>query len=442
MNIRDISFQQFLEEEETIKQAFRKRFPITKFVVWSALFLGAVLFIRWFFFCSLEANYCPLGAESYYLFLAGGFFWVLKMTSIWLHWYGNGIFMTSESLLFIYWDKLFEPKSVRLDYWDLDEIEIIELFNTNGQKVLQLSGNNSEVLKSIDLSDFPNGLYFLSIQTKFESQTIKLSKGTHKFILINIKSAAWRAPKLGLSIKSKSTNSKDFHAYDSYPPSVNSTTPIFVNAESKPRLLRAFVAFEGRGKRLSHTIGVATPTGLNYVYDLSSANVIGAWRGDFVDATPMWHNRGDGSFKPRGAVQWTFLNQSIAKLETANSAFPETGVAPEFVSKGYALDKETSLPIFKHNYNGVSIENKITSDASDTYLVREVNFSKTGLTNWYMKIASGKVVKNLDGSYAIGDQGYYINVLSGQIPIIREVNGKTELVLAVDGSHVKYEIIW
>ena len=274
------------------------------------------------------------------------------------------------------------------------------------------------------------------------NEDLKLSKGAHKFILINIKSAAWRAPKLGLSIKSKSTNSKDFHTYDSYPPSVNSTTPIFVNAEAKPRLLRAFVSFKGNGKRLSHTIGVATPTGLNYVYDLSSANVIGVWRGDFVDATPMWHNRGDGSFKPRGAVQWTFLNQSISQLETANSAFPETDIESEFVSKGYTLDKESGMPIFKHSYKDVSIENKLTSDESDTYLIREVNFSKTGLTNWYMKIASGKVVKNLDGSYTIGDQEYYINMLSGQTPIIREVNGETELVLAVDGSNIKYEIIW
>ncbi|MEC3905678.1 family 16 glycoside hydrolase [Tamlana sp. 2201CG12-4] len=271
---------------------------------------------------------------------------------------------------------------------------------------------------------------------------VKLSKGNHEFTLINIKSAAWRAPKLGMSIKSKSTNSKDFHTYDSYPPRVNSITPIFVNTEATPRLLRAFVAFKGNGKRLSHTIGVAMPTGLNYVYDLNSANVVGVWRGDFVDATPMWHNRGDGSFNPRGAVQWTFLNQSIAKLETANSAFPETGLAPEFVSKGYVIDKESSLPIFKHNYKGVSIENKLTSNKSDTYLVREVNFSKAGLIDWYMKIASGKIEKNIDGSYTIGDREYYINILSGQTPIIREVNGEMELVLAVDGSLVKYEIIW
>ena len=213
-------------------------------------------------------------------------------------------------------------------------------------------------------------------------ETVNLSKGKHSFILINIKSAAWRAPRLGMSIKSKSTNSIDFHAYDSYPPSVNSTTPIFVDAEVKPRMLRGFVSFKGNGKRLSHTIGVGTPSGLNFVYDLGSANVVGMWRGDFVDATPMWHSRGDGSFKPRGSVQWTFLNQSVAELESESTAFPETGMAPDYVSKGYTIEKDSNLPIFKNEYKGVSIENKITSDPSDTYLVREVSFSKTGLVEY------------------------------------------------------------
>lgn len=274
-------------------------------------------------------------------------------------------------------------------------------------------------------------------------ETLKLSKGKHSFVLINIKSAAWRAARLGMSIKSIATNQKDFHAYDSYPPSVNRTTPIFVDVEAKPRLLRAFVAFEGdRNKRLSHTIGVGTPSGLNFVYDLGSANVVGMWRGNFVDATPMWNRRGDGSFKPRGAVQWTFLNQSVAQLETESSAFPETGTRPDYISKGYTINKDSDLPIFKNEYKGVLIEDSITSDMSDTYLIREVSFSESGLTNWYMKIGSGKVEKGTDGSYVIGDKEYYIKMLSNQTPIVREVNGEMELVLPIDGSIVKYEIIW
>lgn len=271
---------------------------------------------------------------------------------------------------------------------------------------------------------------------------IKLSKGQHKFILINIKSAGWRAPRLGLSVKTKSTNSVDFHAYDSYPLNLSTISPIFVEPDSKPRLLRAFVAFKGDGKRLSHTIGVGTPKSVNYIYDLQAANLVGVWRGNFVDATPMWHSRGDGSFKPRGDVQWTFLNQSIAQLSTLNEAFPETGLAPDFISKGYVIDKTTGLPIFKHQYKGVDIENKITMDPTNNYVVHDIQFSKPGLTNWYCKLASGSVKKMSDGAYLIEDGQYYIKVLSGQIPMEREINGETELIIPVDGSPVKYEIIW
>ncbi len=274
------------------------------------------------------------------------------------------------------------------------------------------------------------------------SETLMLTKGSHAIEMTNIKSAAWRAPRLGFTMESASTNIKEFNVLDSYPASVTTVSPIFVDAEATPRLLRGFVSFEGNGKRLSHTIGVGTPTGVNFIYDLGAANLIGMWRGDFVDATPMWHNRGDGSFNTRGAVNWTFLNQPITRLETQNSAFPETGEAPNFVSKGYSIDKNSGMPIFKNVYNGVAIENKITTDNTNTYLVQEVTFSKTGLTNWYLKLASGTIEKAADGSYVIGGKQYYIHMLSGQIPIIREVDGKTELVLQIDGSPVKYEIIW
>jgi hypothetical protein len=283
-------------------------------------------------------------------------------------------------------------------------------------------------------------------------EEIKLTKGSHSFKLINIKSAEWRAPKLGLTIESAATNPKSFHVFDSYPSRVNSRVSILVDAERKPRMLRGFVDFKGRegeysqddltGKRLSHTIGVGTTQGVNFVYDLGAANLVGMWRGNFIDATNMWRGRGNGSFNARGAVNWTFLNQPIAQLETPNSVFPETGVAPNFVAKGYSIDKNSGLPIFKHEYKGVAIENKVTVDATETYLIQEVSFSKKGLTNWYLKLASGDIQKSADGAFVIGGKQYYINVLSGQTPTIREVDGVSELVLQVDGSSIKYEIIW
>jgi len=205
---------------------------------------------------------------------------------------------------------------------------------------------------------------------------------------------------------------------------------------------RGFVRFNNDGPRLSHTIGVGTPGGINYIYDLSSANLVACWRGNFADATPMWHNRGDGSFLPNGSAQWTFLNQSVAELPNQNSSFPETGESSNFIPLGYKIDEATSLPIFMHRYKGMEIENQLTPDPTSTYLINEIRFSGKGMTNWYLKIAQGDVRKMQDGSYAVNDQQYFVNILSGQMPQIREIGGETELILPVDGSSIRYEIIW
>lgn len=268
-----------------------------------------------------------------------------------------------------------------------------------------------------------------------------LNAGKHNFTLTNIKSAGWRAPRLGLGIKALSTELKIFNAFRSNPPNISNVSPIYVDVGATPRMLRGFVSFQGDSTRLSHTIGVGTPNGLHYVYDLGAGNMVGAWRGDFVDATPMWHNRGNGSFKPRGATLWTFLNQPIAQLKDSLGVFPETGQRPDFISKGYSIDPESGLPIFKHTYREITVSNKICPIGT-THFINEIGFSKNGLSNWYCKLASGETRKMPDGSYAIGDQRYYIKILSGQTPFVRTVNGETELVVKVDGTNIKYEIIW
>lgn len=273
-------------------------------------------------------------------------------------------------------------------------------------------------------------------------KTVSLLEGDHIFTLTNIKDAGWRAPRLGLSIATKNTKPKIFNAYDSYPPKINSVSPILVNTEATPRMLRGFVSFEGNQERLSHTIGVGTPEGINFVYDMGSENLVGMWRGNFVDATPMWHSRGNGSFRPNGSVLWTFLNQPLSALNDLQSPFPKTGSAPEFKSGGYTINKENGLPIFKYTYKGVDVENRVYPNDKNTHIINEVHFSKTGESNWYYKIASGKAKQLADGSFDVNDHQFYVNVLSGQEPIIREVNDESELIIPVDGSTIKYEIIW
>lgn len=273
------------------------------------------------------------------------------------------------------------------------------------------------------------------------STTLQLSKGSHEIRIDNMKSAPWRNPRLGLSISSPSTQPKRFNAYDSDPTIGNLVSPIFVDVENEPRLLRGFVFFNGGKEKLSHTIGVGTPNGVHYAYDLECGNLVGAWRGDYIDATPMWHNRGNGSFRPNGAAIWTFLNQPLAQLNTMQEAFPSNNETKNYVPKGYSLDPESKLPVFKYHYNTIEVTNKITPSADSNYLITELTFSEKGLLKHYYKLAEGRIKKMPDGSYSISDN-YYLALLSGQELVIRDFGEHQELLVPVNGDTIKYKTIW
>ncbi len=272
--------------------------------------------------------------------------------------------------------------------------------------------------------------------------TVELKAGTYPFEIINYKTASWMPPRLALYIKTPSTYPQTLTAFNSYPPDENPVQSIFIKAGNEPKLLRAFIDFEGDSKRrLTHTIGVGDPSGINYVYDLESGNLACVWHGDFVDATPMWHDRGDGSFRPLGAAQYLFINQPLAFLASANDAFPVMGKEGEFRTKGYVIDATSQLPIFNYTYLGLTVQDKIYPDDNNRSITREVTLkergSKTGL---YFKLAEGNdIIKMNNGMYVV-DKKYYIKTSASAS--VRSVNGKKELVSTVDGNSIKYTIIW
>ena len=273
--------------------------------------------------------------------------------------------------------------------------------------------------------------------------SINLKAGSYPIEIINYKNASWMPPRLGFFLQT-GADAKSLHAYNSYPPNDQPVSPILLNPGSSPRLLRAFLDFKGDYKqRLTHIIGVGDPSGVHYAYDLKAGNIACVWRGEFVDATPMWHDRGDGSFKPLGSPLFLFNNQPLAFLASANEAFPvitrEAEVAPgEYRSRGYTMD-ESGRPIFKATYRGLEVEDRIYP--KDNAIVHEVAIknpeNKTGL---YYKVAEGKAIsKNPNGYYTIDDKSYYIKI-SGA-PQIRESKGVQELIIPVSGSF-SYTIIW
>jgi hypothetical protein len=249
-------------------------------------------------------------------------------------------------------------------------------------------------------------------------------------------------PRLGFLVKTPDSYWVTLNAYNSYPPDDDPTAPILISVGSTPKVLRAFVDFKrNRQLRLTHTVGVGDPGGVNYVYDLDAGNIACVWRGNFVNATPMWHDRGDGSFRPLGATQWLFTSQPLAFLASASEAFPQTGKEGEFKTKGYALD-DKGRPTFKYIYQGLEVEDKVSPEDNDRSLSHEVTIRNRGTkTGLYYKLAEGSVIVPMpDGSYAVDDKQYYIK--SAAPATVRDANGKKELVVNVDGSTVKYSIIW
>lgn len=277
------------------------------------------------------------------------------------------------------------------------------------------------------------------------SVTVDLDKGDTPFEIVYLKKAPWMPARLGFFVKGENTYPKALHAFDSYPPDQNNVSKILVETGNEPRLLRAFLDYNGdRSKRLTHTIAVGEPSGVNYIYDLKNGNMACVWRGDFVDATPMWHSRGDGSYKPIGAVEFLINNQELAYMSESKDFFPEKSDKNEWKGKGYAIDESTGRPVFKYEYKGIAVKDQIDPAANGKTIMRKVEFENIqNSEGLFFKLAEGsKIEKMADGSYAIDDKRYFLKVIQGNGASVREANGLQELIIPVSSGAIQYSVIW
>jgi len=93
-------------------------------------------------------------------------------------------------------------------------------------------------------------------------------------------------------------------------PKYNLCFPNFSKCRGYTAYVKRFVSFEGKGERLSHTIGLGwTPGGLNFHSIICGAEKI-LWAcggvAAFVDATPIAPVEATDLLNLNGSVQWTF----------------------------------------------------------------------------------------------------------------------------------------
>ena len=263
---------------------------------------------------------------------------------------------------------------------------------------------------------------------------LNLPAGKVPFEIIQIKTDKRVNNTLGFWISGPNFRNTALHGTGSYL-SASTSEEISLDA-STPRVFRSFMDVMKNGKRIKrvvHAVNVGSPDKLHYTFDLDNANIVQIWKGNFLNTTPMWDDRGDGSSRPLGAVLTLSPN---AFFTSKSTVFSQENLGENLLIKGYELDNE-DIPTFNYMIDGADILDK-------TVLVNKKYFQRT-LTiknpnpNHVCRLAVGSdIIKTGENRYLIDGKAYYIEVAGASIE-----TGDNQKALVVPASDkVQYSIIW
>jgi hypothetical protein len=267
---------------------------------------------------------------------------------------------------------------------------------------------------------------------------IQLQPGNHPFELFYSKTADWAKPALGLTVAGPGI--REYLLSDANVSNNDPVDPILINATSNT-VLRSFSDLPG-GIRVTHGVNVGSPELLHYTYDLDKGMIVEMWRGGFLDATPMWHDRGDGSSRPAGSVQ--FLGKpvpAIEKLRDANAAWALDTAGTGYRPKGYVLNAD-DVPAFKYIIYGSPVNDASSVMEKGQGIHREITLANA-VDGLFYHLASGNIETLGNGLYAIDDKFYYIRIddAAGAKAVVRDAGGKQELIIPIQ-KKLTYSIIF
>lgn len=183
-----------------------------------------------------------------------------------------------------------------------------------------------------------------------------------------------------------------------------STDPILVDTRETP-VLRSFIELPNRTK-ISHGISVSSKSGTHYSYDLNSNQLLRVWRGGFLDATPMWNDRGNGVSRPLGSVTDLSLGSALL-LKSDNSVFGD-----EWQAKGYQILGDGGLKFSSKSKNGLELNDQIQVMIDGKGVDRKIELAGNS-TPMKIRVAPGKVMTEIsENLYWIEDSGLYLKVSS------------------------------
>lgn len=215
---------------------------------------------------------------------------------------------------------------------------------------------------------------------------------------------------------------------------------IIVSPSLKPSFIKTFL--NHGNKKLTHVLSVGHPNQVNYSYDLKTGALFQVWRGDYLDVTKSWEDRGGEQLAtPLGSV--VSLSDAPVIGVLANESTPWTdSVSFEAVdNKGYVLNKQRT-PVFEYIIKGIQVKDSIVVPFNGEGIVRTIKVQNP-VSGLYCLVTKGSNIQMVSpGLYVVDDKSYYIKISNKYKPIIRQSGNGKELIVKYDAEPVTYSLIW
>lgn len=266
---------------------------------------------------------------------------------------------------------------------------------------------------------------------------VQLPAGDLPIEVLYARTGDWGSPSLGMSIEGPGI--REFYTGDAITP--DQTDPILVDASSNT-ILRSFMDVPGQPK-VVHAVSVGSPEKVHYTYDMDKGMLLQVWRGNFLETTPMWHERGNGTSRPQGAVQRLgapFF--TLGKLSGEQAAWKADSIGSGYRPKGYVLDGQ-DRPTFRYQIFGSTVTDVIRVAENGHGIYREITVA-TPAADLYAKLAEGEQIEMLEKDlYVVDGKAYYLQLqeAGGARPLVRDAAKGKELIIPVRGK-LSYSILF
>jgi hypothetical protein len=232
---------------------------------------------------------------------------------------------------------------------------------------------------------------------------VALTQGKHRFVLHLVKHVGWAPSGLGIFISKPNSKPVGIHDPASIP-EIPAHPLITQPIAREPEMLRSFMVHDG--KKRTHVVSVGDPSGMHYAIDLRQDALLRIWRGDFLNTTEMWYERGEPqTAEPLGAGP---VFAGLSPHSTTRNEWKDSVSTADLQYLGYTLDAGR-YPVFTYRLEGWAYTDEIRPVDGGKGLQRKLSpVSGQIPAGAIYRLAEGRQIQEISAGYYRLDGQYYI----------------------------------